>query len=71
MIFCHLMQTCIITGGNAGIGFASATAMMRRGCNIILACRNMQKAEAAVQASGIIAYVMTAFSITRRCLKLG
>ena len=43
------MQSCVITGGNAGIGFATAVAMMRRGCNIILACRNMQKAENAVQ----------------------
>ncbi len=43
-------QSCIITGGNTGIGYATAAAMMRRGCHVILACRNMQKAEAAVQA---------------------
>ena len=45
------MQSCVITGGNAGIGFATAVAMMRRGCHVIIACRNMQKADLAVQVS--------------------
>jgi len=42
------MQHILITGGNAGIGKATATALAKKGHTIILACRNEQKAQKAI-----------------------
>ncbi|KAG7470535.1 hypothetical protein MATL_G00114870 [Megalops atlanticus] len=41
-------KTVIVTGGNTGIGKTTAMELARRGARIILACRNKQRAEAAV-----------------------
>ncbi|XP_055495348.1 retinol dehydrogenase 13-like isoform X1 [Leucoraja erinacea] len=42
-------KTIIITGANTGIGKESARELARRGGRIIMACRNMEKCEAAAQ----------------------
>ncbi len=46
----HLyLQVCLITGGNSGIGFETAAEMAKKGCHIILACRNVEKADHAAE----------------------
>jgi len=42
-------KTVVITGGNDGIGFQTALELARKDAELILVCRNEQKAEAAVE----------------------
>ncbi len=46
-----MLQVCIITGGNAGVGQATAEAMVARGARVIIACRNEGRARAAAEVT--------------------
>ena len=43
-------KTVLITGANSGIGFKETEIMLYLGASVIMACRNMQKAETAREA---------------------
>ncbi|CAN0176525.1 unnamed protein product, partial [Laminaria digitata] len=40
-------RVCVVTGANAGIGKATATALAQQGAHVVLACRSLSKGEAA------------------------
>jgi short chain dehydrogenase len=43
------MKTCIITGGNSGIGKAAATQIAREGYRVIIGCRNAERGNKALK----------------------
>lgn len=42
-------RTAIVTGANTGIGFETAAALAAKNASVVLACRNRQKAEDAIE----------------------
>ncbi|KAI7845479.1 hypothetical protein COHA_001027 [Chlorella ohadii] len=40
-------KTAIVTGGNAGVGYATAEALLARGCSVVLAVRDRGRGDAA------------------------
>jgi NAD(P)-dependent dehydrogenase (short-subunit alcohol dehydrogenase family) len=43
-------KICIVTGANSGIGFVTAKALVQRGAEVSIVCRNAAKAKAALDA---------------------
>jgi NAD(P)-dependent dehydrogenase (short-subunit alcohol dehydrogenase family) len=42
-------RVAVVTGANTGIGFESAAALAAKNATVVMACRNRQKAEAAME----------------------
>ncbi|XP_035791597.1 retinol dehydrogenase 14-like isoform X1 [Anopheles albimanus] len=42
-------KTFVITGANTGLGYETTKALVRREATVIMACRNMAKAQAAIE----------------------
>jgi NAD(P)-dependent dehydrogenase (short-subunit alcohol dehydrogenase family) len=40
-------RTAVVTGANSGLGFSTARELARAGATVVMACRNVQKGEAA------------------------
>jgi len=49
------VPTVIITGASSGVGLHAANALAGRGWHVVMACRDLAKAEAAASALGIAA----------------
>ncbi|MCH7481140.1 MAG: SDR family NAD(P)-dependent oxidoreductase [Chloroflexi bacterium] len=43
-------KVVIITGANSGIGYEAAGALAKKGATVVMACRNLEKGEAAAKA---------------------
>jgi NAD(P)-dependent dehydrogenase (short-subunit alcohol dehydrogenase family) len=48
-------RTVVVTGANAGIGFATACALAKKGVRVVLVCRDPDKGKTALAAVGRVA----------------
>ena len=46
-------QTVVITGASSGVGLYTAKALAQRGWHVVMACRDLPKAETAAQSVGM------------------
>lgn len=42
-------KVAVITGANTGIGFEATRALAHHGCKVIMACREMERANSALK----------------------
>lgn len=63
-------KVVVVTGGNTGLGFETALAVVGAGAHVVLACRDAVRAEAAVQRI-LSKHVgsMCSFQVTANCVK--
>ena len=54
---------CIVTGASSGVGLWTTKALTARGWHVVMACRDLAKAEAAAQAAGVPAAARTLLHI--------
>ncbi len=64
-------KNCVVTGGNAGIGYETARALAEAGASVIIVSRNLEKAQTAVDSlkahapDSKIGYVLADLSSTK------
>jgi protochlorophyllide reductase len=51
----HDQPTAIVTGASSGVGPHATHARTRRGWHVVMACRDLAKAQSAAQGLGIAA----------------
>ncbi|TVP61595.1 MAG: protochlorophyllide reductase [Nodularia sp. (in: Bacteria)] len=49
----HQKSTVVITGASSGVGLQAARALSQKGWHVVMACRNLSKAEEAAKALGM------------------